>query len=162
MSMQTAGDIPLLITSDNSSSERRITPSWTIGHLKARLEPVTGIPPLSQKLTLKFGSGQAVPIEAADEENTQLAHFSLAPYAEIHVSLLFFLHVDVALRFAKRFVTLHCTTLCSLYVGETVQRAQVVYGSWSSVGEVDAQTWLALSVVVGLMGQADIERLVFV
>ncbi|KAG0648075.1 Altered polarity 11 [Hyphodiscus hymeniophilus] len=84
MSLQTAGDIPLLVTSSNSSSERRITPSWTIGQLKARLEPVTGIPPLSQKLTLKFGSVQAVPIEAADEENTQLAAFSLAPYAEIH------------------------------------------------------------------------------
>lgn len=87
--MHTAGDIPLLVTSENSSSERRITPSWTIGQLKAKLEPVTGIPPLSQKLTLRFGSGQAVPIEAVDEENTQLASFSLAPYAEIHVSRKF-------------------------------------------------------------------------
>jgi hypothetical protein len=90
MSMQPAGDIPLLVTSENSSSERRITPSWTIGQLKARLEPVTGIPPLSQKLTLKFGSNRSVPIEAVDEETTQLAMFSLAPYAEIHVSRKFF------------------------------------------------------------------------
>jgi hypothetical protein len=89
MSMQTAGDIPLKITSENSSSERRITPSWTIGQLKAKLEPVTGIPPLSQKLTLKLGSHQSVPLEAADEENTQLGSFPLAPYAEIHVSLKF-------------------------------------------------------------------------
>ena len=89
MSMHTAGDIPLLVTSENSSSERRITPSWTIGQLKARLEPVTGIPPLSQKLTLKLGSGQAVHIEAVDEENTQLGAFSLAPYAEILVSRKF-------------------------------------------------------------------------
>ena len=89
MSMHTAGDIPLQITSDNSSSERRITPSWTIGQLKAKLEPVTGIPPLSQKLTLKLGSRQSVPLEAADEENTQLGSFPLAPYAEIHVSLKF-------------------------------------------------------------------------
>lgn len=87
MSMQTAGDIPLQITSDNSSSERRITPSWTIGQLKAKLEPVTGIPPLSQKLTLKLGIQKSVPLEAADEENTQLGAFPLAPYAEIHVSL---------------------------------------------------------------------------
>lgn len=85
--MRTTGDIPLIITSENSSSERRITPSWTIGQLKARLEPVTGIPPLSQRLTLKFGSNQSVPIEAVDEENTQVATFPLAPYAEIHVSL---------------------------------------------------------------------------
>jgi len=87
MAMQTAGDIPLLITSDNSSSERRITPSWTIGQLKAKLEAVTGIPPLSQKLTLRVGQ-QGIPIEAADEENTQLLGFPLAPYAELHVSLL--------------------------------------------------------------------------
>jgi len=86
MSLQTAGDVPLQITSENSSSERRISPSWTIGQLKAKLEPVTGIPPLSQRLTLKLGGQQSIPIEAADEENTQLGSFPLAPYAEIHVS----------------------------------------------------------------------------
>ncbi|KAH6670111.1 CAP Gly-rich domain-containing protein [Halenospora varia] len=84
--MQTAGDIPLLVSSENASSERRVTPSWTIGQLKAKLEPVTGIPPLSQKLILKLGSQQTVPIEAADEENTQLSSFPLAPYAEILVT----------------------------------------------------------------------------
>jgi tubulin-folding cofactor B len=86
MSMQTAGDIPLLITSENSSSERRITPSWTIGQLKAKLEPVTGIPPLSQQLTLRVPGQQGIPVSATDEENTQLATFPLAPYAEIFVS----------------------------------------------------------------------------
>ncbi|TVY29804.1 Cell polarity protein [Lachnellula hyalina] len=87
MSMQTAGDIPLQVTSENASSERRITPSWTIGQLKAKLEAVTGIPPLSQKLVLNLGSQQSVPMEAADEENTQLCVFPLAPYAEIHYEL---------------------------------------------------------------------------
>lgn len=87
MSMQTMGDIPLLITSENSSSERRITPSWTIGQLKAKLEPVTGIPPLSQKLTLRVPGQQGLPVEAADEENTKLSGFSLAPYAELYVSI---------------------------------------------------------------------------
>jgi len=88
MSLQTAADVPLLITSENASTERRITPSWTIGQLKAKLEAVTGIPPLSQKLSMKHG-GQNVAIEAVDEENTQLASFPLTPYAEIHVSLMF-------------------------------------------------------------------------
>jgi tubulin-specific chaperone B len=87
MSMQTAGDIPVQVTSENSSSERRITPSWTIGHLKAKLEPVTGIPPPCQKLTLRVANQQGIPIEAADEENTQLSNFPLAPYAELHVSV---------------------------------------------------------------------------
>lgn len=89
MSLQTAGDIPLKISSENSgpNSERRITPSWTIGQLKAKLEPITGVPPLSQKLSLSMGGGQSIPIEAADEENTQLAIFPLAPYAEIKVNM---------------------------------------------------------------------------
>ncbi|EHL02370.1 putative Cell polarity protein alp11 [Glarea lozoyensis 74030] len=84
MSVQTAADIPLLVSSENASTERRITPSWTIGQLKAKLEPVTGIPPLAQKLTLRHGN-QSTVIEASDEENTQLAKFPLAPYAEILV-----------------------------------------------------------------------------
>jgi len=87
MSFQTAGDIPLKISSENSgpNSERRITPSWTIGQLKSKLEPVTGIPPGSQKLTLKLGSRQSIPIQAVDEETTQIGSFPLAPYAELHV-----------------------------------------------------------------------------
>ena len=89
MDHQTTGDISLQVTSENSSSERRITPSWTINHLKAKLEPVTGIPPSSQKLSLWIRNQQSRPIEAADEENTQLAAFPLAPYAEIHVSSSF-------------------------------------------------------------------------
>ena len=80
-----AVDIPLLITSENSSSERRVTPSWTIGHLKGRLEPITGVPASCQKLTLKVGSQTPQPIEAADEDSTQLAGWPLQAYAEIHV-----------------------------------------------------------------------------
>lgn len=84
--MYAASDISLQITSDNATTERRITPSWTIDQLKTKLEPITGVPPSSQKLTLKLPGQQSIPIQAADEENTQLASFPLAPYAEIHVS----------------------------------------------------------------------------
>jgi tubulin-folding cofactor B len=83
--LHTAGDIPLLIKSDNASSERRVSPGWSIGQLKAKLEAVTGIPPLSQKLVLQLNQ-QAVTIEAADEESTTLINFPLTPYAEIQVS----------------------------------------------------------------------------
>lgn len=55
------------------------------------MEAVTGVPPQSQRLTLRFGT-DSMPIEAADEENTQLSGFPLAPYAELHVSPLFFRH----------------------------------------------------------------------
>jgi hypothetical protein len=89
-----SADIPLLISAENASSERRITPSWTIAHLKGRLEPITGVPASSQRLVLKVASQTPQPIEAADEESTPLARWPLQAYAEIqvgrHVSLLIF------------------------------------------------------------------------
>lgn len=87
MALQSAPDVPLQIVSPNSSSERRISPSWTIAHLKTRLEPITGIPSGSQQLSLRLGSQQPLPLTAADEEQTRLAAFPLQPYAEIAVCL---------------------------------------------------------------------------
>lgn len=84
--MQSARDIPLLITSAASSSERRITPSWSIAQLKAKLEPVTGIPPSAQRLLLRTADQQERPIEADDEEHVQVGQWPLIDYAEIHVS----------------------------------------------------------------------------
>jgi tubulin-folding cofactor B len=92
MAMQTAADIPLNITSENSRGERRITPAWTIAQLKTRLEPITGIPASSQSLVLKLGGSQAaVAVGAADEEAMQLHNFPLQPYAELSVGLCLFL-----------------------------------------------------------------------
>jgi len=88
MALQTAVDVPLNITSENSRSERRITPAWTIAQLKGRLEPITGIPASSQRLTLRLGGSQApIDVSAADEEATQLASFPLQAYAELNVCI---------------------------------------------------------------------------
>ncbi len=78
-------DVPLLVTSENSSSERRITPSWSISQLKSKLEPVTGIPPSCQRLKLKTSANETVAIEAENEDVTLLSNFHLAPYAELQV-----------------------------------------------------------------------------
>ncbi|GAW15392.1 hypothetical protein ANO14919_048010 [Xylariales sp. No.14919] len=78
-------DVPLLVTSENSSSERRITPSWSISLLKTKLEPVTGIPPSCQRLKLKTSANETVAIEAEDEDVTLLSNFHLAPYAELQI-----------------------------------------------------------------------------
>ncbi|CAN8103800.1 unnamed protein product [Discula destructiva] len=77
-------DVPLLVVSDNSSSERRITPAWSISTLKAKLEPVTGIPPSCQIISLKTAT-QSIAVEAHDEDSSCLASFPLAAYAELHV-----------------------------------------------------------------------------
>jgi hypothetical protein len=79
-------DVPLQVISENSSSERRITPSWTVSQLKAKLEPITGIPPSSQTVFLKTSANERVPIAAADEDGTRLTNFPLSAYAELHVS----------------------------------------------------------------------------
>jgi len=86
--MATAPDIPLLITSENSSSERRITPSWSVSQLKGRLEPITGIPASCQRLSLKVASQAPQPIEAQNEDATQLASWPLQAYAEIYVGII--------------------------------------------------------------------------
>ncbi|KAF4314239.1 putative cap-gly domain-containing protein [Botryosphaeria dothidea] len=85
MSLHPAADVPLLVASPSTQSERRISPSWSLAHLKTRLEPVTGIPASSQKLSLRIGSQAPVPLEAANEEATRLSEFPLQPYAEIYV-----------------------------------------------------------------------------
>ncbi|KAH8677406.1 CAP-Gly domain-containing protein [Xylariales sp. PMI_506] len=78
-------DIPLQVISENSASERRITPSWTISQLKAKLEFITGIPPSSQRLSLKTSTKDIIPIESADEDSTHLSNYPLFAYAELHV-----------------------------------------------------------------------------
>ena len=86
---QTSRDIPLQITSQASSSERRVTPSWTITQLKAKLEPITGIPPSSQKLLLRISGQVDRAIQAPNEDVVQVGSFPLSDYAEICVSVSF-------------------------------------------------------------------------
>lgn len=93
--MAATADVPLLINSDNARSERRISPAWTIAQLKSRLEPITGIPASSQRLTLKVASWPDQNLQTVDEENTQLGAFTLQSYAELHVSNLFSLFYHI-------------------------------------------------------------------
>lgn len=89
--LTTARDIPLFVRSAASSAERRITPSWTIAQLKRKLEPITGIPPASQKLSLKLpGDEEERALEAEDEEAVQVGAWGLVEYAEIVVSFFLF------------------------------------------------------------------------
>lgn len=78
-------DVPLLVTSENSSSERRITPSWSISQLKSKLEPITGIPPSSQRIRLRMSANETITIEAENEDAELLSNFHLTPYAELQV-----------------------------------------------------------------------------
>lgn len=88
-------DVPVLVVSENSSAERRITPSWSISALKAKLETVTGIPPSAQRLLLKTAAEGNMPVEASDEDSTNLTAFRLTAYAELQVSVPFCLRQTV-------------------------------------------------------------------
>ena len=79
-------DIPLLIQSAASSSERRITPTWTITQLKQKLEPITGIPPSAQTLILRLPEQDLEHrIQADDEDAVRIGKWPLVAYAEIEV-----------------------------------------------------------------------------
>ncbi|KAK4102610.1 hypothetical protein N658DRAFT_423261 [Parathielavia hyrcaniae] len=79
-------DVPLYVVSDYASSERRITPSWSISQLKAKLESVTGIPPSCQQIILKTPSNEKIAIEAPDEDAVYMQQFPLTPYADLVVA----------------------------------------------------------------------------
>ena len=96
MSRLAAADIPLLVRSENSSSERRVSPSWTISQLKSRLEPITGVPASCQKLTLGASASERT-LEVGDEDASTVEAWRLRPYSEIYVSrfsLICEQHVD--------------------------------------------------------------------
>lgn len=102
--MAATADVPLLIISENARSERRISPAWTIAQLKGRLEPITGIPASSQRLTLKVASWPDQNLQTVDEENTQLGAFTLQSYAEVHVSN----HFHCSITFAEQACRSNC------------------------------------------------------
>jgi len=95
----TARDVSLHVSSPLIRTEKRISPSWTVSHLKGRLETVTGIPPSSMKLTLKFSGSQDVEIEGEDKEmgtwitglnpaSAELVVSDLRPLAQRNLDLL--------------------------------------------------------------------------
>lgn len=49
-------DFSVFVDSDDTSSERRISPGWSIATLKQKLWPITGIPPASQTLSIPYAS----------------------------------------------------------------------------------------------------------
>lgn len=94
--MQSSTDVPILIVSDNARAERRISPVWTIDHLRSRLEPITGIPVSSQSLTLRIVSRPTQSLDVDGE--TLLSRFPLQNYAEIHVSFSRLTHKHIFTR----------------------------------------------------------------
>lgn len=80
-------DISVFFTSALTSSERRISPQWTLAYLKQRLEPITGIAPENQILQYfpHRSSNESIEIHSTDE-NATVANFNIVAYSRIHVT----------------------------------------------------------------------------
>ncbi|ANB13152.1 Alf1p [Sugiyamaella lignohabitans] len=81
-------DVSMFVTSEQTSSERRISPGWTVAQLKGKLEHITGIPPASQKIHIHGPSTKTtgLSVELSDQdENKILSSYNLAEYGRIHV-----------------------------------------------------------------------------
>ncbi|KAJ5794463.1 hypothetical protein N7457_001062 [Penicillium paradoxum] len=64
-------------------TERRITPTWTVMQVKAKLETMTGIPPGSQRLRVKVPGR---PDQWADEDDRLIGDWGLVKGSEIEVN----------------------------------------------------------------------------
>ncbi|EGW34397.1 uncharacterized protein SPAPADRAFT_59828 [Spathaspora passalidarum NRRL Y-27907] len=86
-------DINLFVTSNLTSSERRISPQWTLGFLKQKLELITGIKPENQ--TLHYYPNQqsneytqlctSETFDPQRDEQEFVGSLDLKPYSRIHV-----------------------------------------------------------------------------
>ncbi|KAG5462380.1 MAG: CAP Gly-rich domain-containing protein [Olpidium bornovanus] len=77
--------VTVFVTSDGSSSERRFDKALTLSALKARLEPITGVPAAAQQLSLYNGDKLVGALEAESEDSTRLGAFPVENFARIHV-----------------------------------------------------------------------------
>jgi Ubiquitin-like domain len=87
----TAADISVIISTvdENSNApslatERRVTPSWTVLQLKAKLETITGIPPGCQRLRLVVPGNEDQWIEG---EERRIGEWTLLKGCEIQVRI---------------------------------------------------------------------------
>lgn len=86
-------DINIYVTSSNTSSERKISPQWTIQYLKQRLELITGIPPQYQKIQYFPIPSSNDSVTIADPENyneqndaaSTVSSIQLISYSRLHV-----------------------------------------------------------------------------
>lgn len=68
-------DYPVFVDSENTSSERRVSPQWTIALFKTKMWPITGIPPGSQILSIPYTS-----------EEDLIESFNIEPLSVIKIS----------------------------------------------------------------------------
>ncbi|KAG7886353.1 hypothetical protein KL938_000006 [Ogataea parapolymorpha] len=77
--------INVFVTSDLTSSERRICLNWTIEFFKSRLELVTGVPTPDQKVWIYKSADAAEREEITAQGSQTLSTYQIRPHTRIHV-----------------------------------------------------------------------------
>ncbi|VEU21439.1 DEKNAAC102420 [Brettanomyces naardenensis] len=81
-------DFTVHLTSDLTSSERRLSPDWTVEYFKHRVELITGIPPEFQKIWI-YRTNQSNDRHELDNsldvKTTHLDDLNISPSTRIHV-----------------------------------------------------------------------------
>ncbi|KAK6528634.1 hypothetical protein TWF694_003892 [Orbilia ellipsospora] len=86
MSAPNLKDIVILVKSENAVTERRVTPSWSLFTLKMKLEPVTGIPPLAQKLSYQLPDDTNITsLEGLNEDSILISSLGWQVYTKLIV-----------------------------------------------------------------------------
>ncbi|KAG9292653.1 hypothetical protein G9A89_007025 [Geosiphon pyriformis] len=74
--------LTIFVQSENTSSERRFSKSITIGDLKIKLEPITGVPASSQVLQLLNGE---IPVASVEGDDYMLGAFPVDNFMTLKV-----------------------------------------------------------------------------
>ncbi|KAJ3022345.1 hypothetical protein HKX48_006379 [Thoreauomyces humboldtii] len=76
--------VTLFVTSEGASSERRFDKSLTIDRFKERLEPITGVPVSTMRISLYTSNNQLV--GAIDDETKMLGYYPVADFMRVEVT----------------------------------------------------------------------------
>ncbi|CDK25323.1 unnamed protein product [Kuraishia capsulata CBS 1993] len=82
-------DLSVYITSELTSSERRVSPQWSVEHFKKKMELITGIPPESQRIWVykrrETNERFELKIPEKPDEYTFLSEFTIVPFTRIDI-----------------------------------------------------------------------------
>ncbi|KZT38183.1 hypothetical protein SISSUDRAFT_1062206 [Sistotremastrum suecicum HHB10207 ss-3] len=77
--------VTLFVLSTETRSERRFSPHLTVRELKTKLEPVTGIPAPSQKITLHASEDSAQALASLDDDDRPLGYYSVRDFQVLKI-----------------------------------------------------------------------------
>lgn len=82
-----SGVVNVFVSSADTHSERRIDPHLTVAQLKAKLEPITGIPVANQTIALYSSDNDPRLLTELLDDSQMLEYYGIADWQVLKVSL---------------------------------------------------------------------------